>query len=265
MKDKIKKLLLISLSLMTAVAAAGCAGQQEPEEIEISETDTGIMQDMESISEQLVTALDGLNDEELDEYIAQAEDAGDSAQASGYEEWKEVKDELGFLVGIDEIKSEKIDNDTYRVTVEAEYDERDCRIILEISGTDENGQIYLSLDDMSFSPEYTSEELSAQTAEKMAIGAVKIAIAAISIVLIIAVFRYISNPDRPGNEADEISEGEPEKTKQTVCTELNDEEICAVIAAAIAAYEAENGGRRPSNGLIVRSIRRVPKVIKKRL
>ena len=191
MKDKIKKLLLLSLALMPVIAAAGCANQTKPEETELSETDMGIMRNMEDISEQLVTALDGLSDEELDEYIVQAEDAGDSAQASGYEAWKEVKDELGFFVGIDEVKSEKIDDDTYRVTIDAEYDERDCEITLEISTSEENGQIYLSLDDMSFSPEYTREELSAQAAEEMAVGAGKIAAALVGIVLIIVVFRYI--------------------------------------------------------------------------
>lgn len=279
MKDKIKKLLLLSLALMPVIAAAGCANQTKPEETELSETDMGIMRNMEDISEQLVTALDGLSDEELDEYIVQAEDAGDSAQASGYEAWKEVKDELGFFVGIDEVKSEKIDDDTYRVTIDAEYDERDCEITLEISTSEENGQIYLSLDDMSFSPEYTREELSAQAAEEMAVGAGKIAAALVGIVLIIVVFRYISNPERnsekkasekPGNEPAEITESgaavtdTANKTLTASGDELNDEEICAVIAAAIAEYEAENGGKEPSNGLIVRSIKRVPNVIKKR-
>ena len=132
---------------------------------------------------------------------------------------------------------------------------------------------------MSFSPEYTREELSAQAAEEMAVGAGKIAAALVGIVLIIVVFRYISNPERnsekkasekPGNEPAEITESgaavtdTANKTLTASGDELNDEEICAVIAAAIAAYEAENGGKKPSNGLIVRSIKRVPNVIKKR-
>ena len=36
----------------------------------------------------------------------------------------------------------------------------------------------------------------------------------------------------------------------------NDEEIVAVITAAIYAYEAENGAEVPADGLVVRSIRR---------
>ena len=38
---------------------------------------------------------------------------------------------------------------------------------------------------------------------------------------------------------------------------LGEEEIAAVISAAIYAYESENGGEVPADGLIVRSIRRM--------
>lgn len=39
--------------------------------------------------------------------------------------------------------------------------------------------------------------------------------------------------------------------------ESDDEELVAVITAAIYAYEMENGGEVPSDGLVVRSIRRL--------
>ena len=39
--------------------------------------------------------------------------------------------------------------------------------------------------------------------------------------------------------------------------EADDTELVAVITAAIYAYEAENGGEVPADGLVVRSIRRL--------
>lgn len=39
--------------------------------------------------------------------------------------------------------------------------------------------------------------------------------------------------------------------------DLGEEEIAAVISAAIYAYESENGGEVPADGLVVRSIRRM--------
>jgi len=55
----------------------------------------------------------------------------------------------------------------------------------------------------------------------------------------------------------------PEKVETPVAAPVveeedlsNDEEIVAVITAAIYAYEAENGVEVPADGLVVRSIRR---------
>ena len=45
--------------------------------------------------------------------------------------------------------------------------------------------------------------------------------------------------------------------EEEVEEETDDTELVAVITAAIAAYEAENGGEVPADGLVVRSIRRL--------
>ena len=48
----------------------------------------------------------------------------------------------------------------------------------------------------------------------------------------------------------------PAAIEETV-DESDDTELVAVITAAIYAYEAENGGEVPADGLVVRSIRRM--------
>ena len=45
--------------------------------------------------------------------------------------------------------------------------------------------------------------------------------------------------------------------EEVIEDESDDTELVAVITAAIYAYEAENGGEVPADGLVVRSIRRL--------
>ena len=56
-------------------------------------------------------------------------------------------------------------------------------------------------------------------------------------------------PEAPAAPAPEVVEEVEE--------EADDTELVAVITAAIYAYEAENGGEVPADGLVVRSIRRL--------
>ena len=49
----------------------------------------------------------------------------------------------------------------------------------------------------------------------------------------------------------------PAPVVEEVEEETDDTELVAVITAAIYAYEAENGGEVPADGLVVRSIRRL--------
>ena len=49
----------------------------------------------------------------------------------------------------------------------------------------------------------------------------------------------------------------PAAVEEVIEDESDDTELVAVITAAIYAYEAENGGEVPADGLVVRSIRRM--------
>ena len=49
----------------------------------------------------------------------------------------------------------------------------------------------------------------------------------------------------------------PAAVEEVIEDESDDTELVAVITAAIYAYEAENGGEVPADGLVVRSIRRL--------
>ena len=88
----------------------------------------------------------------------------------------------------------------------------------------------------------------------MGLGIVFCALAFISLIIslegkIFGAFGKKKAPEVPAAPAPAVVEEVEEDTDDT--------ELVAVITAAIYAYEAENGGEVPADGLVVRSIRRL--------
>ena len=268
MNDKIKRIILPVLLLMLSISVmTGCSGSKASEEAELSDTDISMISGLEELSRQMVTSLDGLDDDETDEFIAQAEDLGETALVNGYTTWKSTKDDLGSLLEIKDIETEKTGDRSYRAVVSAAYEKRDCEITVGISREAQAGQMVVNLDELSFSPEYSVGELMGQAFTNMVVGMGTVFIVLIFIAVIIGLFRYLPNPE--AKKAAEKKEDEAIALSSSVeepiaCDSLSEDELTAAIAAAIAAYEAENGKTKAGNGLIVRSIKRVPNVIKKR-
>ena len=76
--------------------------------------------------------------------------------------------------------------------------------------------------------------------------------------LVISLFRFIPNGSRKKKElkaAEAAAPVVPETAQEPEEEGTDDGEIAAVIAAAVAAYESENG-KAPADGFVVRSIRR---------
>ena len=266
MKDKFKKLLFISLAFaLSAFIVTGCSASGASDEAELSETDTLMLTGLDELSRGLVTSLDTIDDEELDEFLVQAEDMGEQALVNGYTTWKSTRDDLGKLKSINTVETEKTGSKAYRAVVDATYEKRDCEITVGISRSAEAGQTIVAIDELSFSPVYSVGELMAQAFTNMVVGMGTVFAVLIFIALIIGLFRYLPNPEaKAAEKAKESAVQEAAETALELSASSRDDEICAVIAAAIAAYEAETGTKRPSGGLIVRSIKRVPNVIKRK-
>jgi sodium pump decarboxylase gamma subunit len=94
----------------------------------------------------------------------------------------------------------------------------------------------------------------------MGLGIVFCALAFISLVITLEgkIFKAVGKKKAaPKTPAVTETPAAPAVTVDETVEEDNDEEIAAVITAAIYAYEAENGGEVPADGLVVRSIRRL--------
>ena len=97
-----------------------------------------------------------------------------------------------------------------------------------------------------------------KAAENTAVGLVNVMFILVLLTLVISLFRFIPNGSRKKKEleaAEAAAPVVPETAQEPEEEGTDDGEIAAVIAAAVAAYESENG-KAPADGFVVRSIRR---------
>ena len=178
----------------------------------------------------------------------------DNGYYSGLQSWENSKADLGALKSVGET-SVKYDttNKAYITYVETEYEQRTANVIVAIN---KDGS-YASI---SFNPNYTMGERMAKAGMNtlMGIGIVFVMLALIS--LIIYCFKFIHEAEERSKKASQpkaapapapAAPAAPEPEEEEL---VDDTELVAVIAAAIAAYE----GTSP-DGLVVRSIKRAGK------
>ena len=94
----------------------------------------------------------------------------------------------------------------------------------------------------------------------MGLGIVFVALAFISFIIALEGKILTSFQNKKKAKAVEVPAPAPVEQRsepEVIDDDLGEEEIAAVISAAIYAYESENGGEVPADGLIVRSIRRM--------
>ena len=136
------------------------------------------------------------------------------------------------------------------ISVEAAYEKND-KVVFEFT-IDKN--YYVS--GAAINPTYTTAQKLAKAGMNTLIGMGTVFVVLVFISFIISLFKYI-NKFQNKNKKELVKE--PEKVSENVTDSESDEnladdyELVAVISAAIAAYE----GEASSNGLVVRSIRRV--------
>lgn len=104
--------------------------------------------------------------------------------------------------------------------------------------------------------EITFGEAGLNTA--MGLGIVFLALAFIALVIALEgkIFGALGKK-KAAPKTPEVTTAPAPAVTDEVEEESDDTELVAVIAAAIYAYEAENGGEVPADGLVVRSIRRL--------
>ena len=186
-----------------------------------------------------------------------------SADADTIEQWNKMTDfqiesqrtkECGEYVSHGDYKFEP-SSDELKVTTSAKFKDRDADITFVF---DED----LYLDSTTIDAHYSIGEIMEKAGLNTILGMGTVFVILIFISILISLFKYI-----PALEEKFKNKGKAESTQEAapapaavaapvVEEASNDDELAAVISAAIAAYEAEAGGS--TDGFVVRSIKRRP-------
>ena len=205
---------------------------------------------IETTAEGLTNTIIPLTEDEIAAYM----ESGDAFTENAMTAWDSAREELGDLkkAGSAEIE---YSNDEYTATVPVEFEKEDAEFIYVF---DKN----LTPTSLSVDVKYSFATTMKNAALNTIMGLGTVFVILIMLIFLISLFKYI-----PALEEKFKNKGKAESTPKAapapaavaapvVEEASNDDELAAVISAAIAAYEAEAGGS--TDGFVVRSIKRRP-------
>ncbi len=184
--------------------------------------------------------------------------AADPGVITGLESYMSLTGDLGALVSVSEQGRVTEVEDGYEIAIDAQFEKRQCEFVL---GVDED---IAQVTSMAFNPVYSLGENMTKAALNTLMGMGTVFLVLIFISLLISCFKYINVIEKkmkeksaPAPAAAPAPAPAPAPVPVAVEEEdvTDDLELVAVITAAIAAA-SEN--TVPADGLVVRSIRRVP-------
>lgn len=241
-----RKLLVAVLTALAVVlmTACGSSSGQIDQNAAMQMTNSGI---------GMFETIIGLSDEEIDSYIEQYEYEQNTVLTNGLNSWKSSKKELGVFVELKDTKLERTSYGGYKYTIYASFTRRDGEFVIAVD------RMMNEITELTFNAEYTLGEKLSQAGVNMAVGMGTVFAVLIFLTWVISLFKYVNKAqNKKKAEASDVADA-PD-TDATVRTSSDDEELQVVIAAAIAAYEADNeafeGQGTLDNGINVKSYRR---------
>lgn len=227
-------LLAVVLTLYT-VCPAAAASEQETE----GAMEAGLVSTAESLSQAIVE----LSQEEINSYKV----SGDEFTVSVMEAWESNREELGEFKSLGKSETEKL-TDGYSVTVFAQFANYNAQMVYLYDDTGVPTSFSLDI-------QYPMAVLLKRAGMNTIMGMGIVFLMLVFLTLVISLFRHIGKIEEKGQPGEEIIP-EPELVQpqfypQPVVQEQNNQELIAVIAAAIAAYEGTS-----EDSFVVRSIRR---------
>ena len=244
-----KRRIAALLSVLLCVIMLGACGKAKTVTM-----NPELVAQSEELAKAAVEKIAALEGEALDAEMEQYSPDGltpDNGYFSGLQSWENSKADLGALTEVGET-SVKYDttNKAYITYVDASFEKRTANVIVAVN---KDGS-YASI---SFNPNYTMGERMATAGMNTLMGIGIVFLVLVLISLIIYCFKFIheaeerkkaqSAPKTAPSPAPAPAPALPEEEEDL----SDDEELVAVIAAAIAAYE----GTSP-DGLVVRQIKR---------
>ena len=202
------------------------------------------------MSDNLISQITSLDDEAIDRNIKDLEEKKQFELMTALENWKAGKKDIGEVQAI---KSDEailnVDKEGYSVSISIVGEKRSAIVRIAY---DKNMQ---KVNSMSINVNYNLGEKLSKAGLNTLIGMATVFIILIFIIFIIDAFKYISVfEERLAKKPKELTKEEI-KLKEEVSTQenlLEDQELVAVISAAIMAYEEENN----TDDLIVRSLKK---------
>ena len=254
-----RKISLIMCMLAVVFALAGCSGQDsgvEYDEAVIGEATEFLVSYCSTVDDATVEQWNSLSDEQLEIQMAQSgyPFTADSFLGS-MDAWKAGVEECGAYLGHDEFTYEATQTQLSATTT-AQFEDRDADLEI-IYKADVRGNLHL--DSLTVSGKYTMGEILGKAGLNTLLGMGTVFVVLIIISVIISLLKYIpklqeafTKKNRPQAAPAPAPAAAPAPAPAQEEEELaGDEELVAVMAAAIAAAE-----EIPADGFVVRSIRR---------
>lgn len=246
MKQTWKKLIgLVSAGILT-LSLAGCSIVKTQE---INET---VAQTLDQYSVSTMESLVGYSAEEMQATI-DTNPALDDFVVSAFEAWMDSSEELGAYQGYEDV-SVKLDSNQYVVKIDAQFANRDAEVELVYDSK-------LNPESIGFSPYYSMSEKIMDAVMNAIVGLGTVFIVLIFLTFVISLMKYVPGlvesfgKKKVAEAVQEPVPAAPAAVQEPVEEELaDDQELVAVIAAAVAAYEGTS-----ADGFVVRSIRKSKK------
>lgn len=263
MRRLMRRVAAAALIAVSLVSLSACSAKQEDSEAAstISTEGTPVMDAMgESIKLSAASTL-GMSDEQLLIQAKLAAAQGDIASARIYEAQIEARGELGSLkdVNMENAEVVMLADGSYTVSLPVIFHEGSMMYVLNLNMATQQVQAeFTDLDANETDSTVSALMESATVFSAIGVGTVFCVLVFIS--LLIACFKLIYKWEKAVEPKKPAPAVKPAIAPGgEVSQELSDDtELVAVITAAIAAYEGTS-----SNGLVVRSIRRVQSSVRR--
>ena len=235
----------LALSVLT-LAACGNSSKDTVEPIEPS-VKSALEEQAKQYAEQSIYAL---SDAEIESQIKSAYKTKDEITYNGLTNYLNDKDRLGAFVSVDDAVASKTE-DGYSIEINSTFEKRTLKLTLGLN------EMTGKTTEMTFEPYYSLTEQMEDAGANLAVGMGTVFVVLIFIAWVISMFKYISVFEKKmkGKKAEASAPKAAAPTPKAAApasapAAKQDDVMQAVIAAAIAAYEADTAGAQSENGFV---------------
>ena len=235
----------LALSVLT-LAACGNSSKDAVEPIDPS-VKSALEEQAKQYAEQSIYAL---SDAEIESQIKSAYKTKDEITYNGLTNYLNDKDRLGAFVSVDDAVASKTE-DGYSIEINSTFEKRTLKLTLGLN------ELTGKTTEMTFEPHYSLAEQMEDAGANLAVGMGTVFVVLIFIAWVISLFKYISVFEKKAKGQKAPAPAPAPKAAAPAPTAAapapaakQDDVMQAVIAAAIAAYEADTAGEQGDNGFV---------------